>query len=773
MTSRLLTDEERRAMEEESRRVWGQQGTTQRSTGTRGDINAAGRASYMTPEDETRRRQREALGASRPVPPAVQGYEAQGFAPEQQIRAGSDNWAYSRAPEAQQTPRQQPAAPQKSFNELQREGKARPAPPQAALQQAVGEAVSFGGGGIITRAEPGQINPWTGEMTPAAAKSQAPTPQPTLTQAAPNFDSQLTGRGGPRTEDPTDKPPSLPVGGFVPPRAPGQQPLPPQRGPSTGVTNDQPYAPPPTTYSPTTNTPVTQNPTQTTNLTPTQTTSTVVNTGPRRRGIAGDNTTVEDVQGLMPVLFGQDGLFGGRSQQPVLTQAMPNFDVGSYLQSQLTGLPAAGTAPAFNRTRGTSNIEGLMGMNTAASGMPTQAFNPGQFDSAGYMNNLSGAVTTAAGDLSPAMYEAGSTSAARPGMYGQTALPNFTQQALSAGGLDVAQELANLYKTGSRGVSDEVSQQISESLANPSAFNNAKVQEIYGQLGQNVDDEFAQRETALREEMAARGLSDSSIQGGRLADLNVGRRSAKTSLANELGQLAARDFAGARSAAIGQGMQRDAANLGATTGMLGQLLGTQQAGANLGLQNFNTQLQRSQLQNAMDRGRFADDLSGSQFQSNIDQQRFDMNRARFGDQLANAQFQQGVRQQNVQNQMGLGNQALNFFNANAGFGQQNFNNQLGLAQANDQLAGSRFGRELQGLDFLTGLDQQDFGNAMARAQFNQQAGDQRYQQGLGYLDRFMGYGQQAFQNDMTQAEFNRALQNDQDRMMMAMLGLGG
>ena len=57
----------------------------------------------------------------------------------------------------------------------------------------------------------------------------------------------------------------------------------------------------------------------------------------------------------------------------------------------------------------------------------------------------------------------------------------------------------------------------------------------------------------------------------------------------------------------------------------------------------------------------------------------------------------------------------------------------------------------------------DLGTQQAQALFGQQT---------GWLDRLMGYGQNAFNNDMTQAEFNRLLQSDQDRMMLALLGVG-
>ena len=67
---------------------------------------------------------------------------------------------------------------------------------------------------------------------------------------------------------------------------------------------------------------------------------------------------------------------------------------------------------------------------------------------------------------------------------------------------------------------------------------------------------------------------------------------------------------------------------------------------------------------------------------------------------------------------------------------------------------------------------QDFAQARAAALNAALGGQQQYYgQNMGYLDRLMNYGQQGFQNAMTQAEFNRLLQNDQDQMMLRMLGL--
>lgn len=53
-------------------------------------------------------------------------------------------------------------------------------------------------------------------------------------------------------------------------------------------------------------------------------------------------------------------------------------------------------------------------------------------------------------------------------------------------------------------------------------------------LGGQIDDEYTQRERSLRNEMAQRGLADSTVYGGRMQDLNVGRRSAKADLGERL-----------------------------------------------------------------------------------------------------------------------------------------------------------------------------------------------------------------------------------------------
>ncbi len=53
-------------------------------------------------------------------------------------------------------------------------------------------------------------------------------------------------------------------------------------------------------------------------------------------------------------------------------------------------------------------------------------------------------------------------------------------------------------------------------------------------LGGQIDDQFNLEEQRLREDMARRGLADSTVYGGRMQDLNVSRRSAKSDLGERL-----------------------------------------------------------------------------------------------------------------------------------------------------------------------------------------------------------------------------------------------
>jgi len=254
-----------------------------------------------------------------------------------------------------------------------------------------------------------------------------------------------------------------------------------------------------------------------------------------------------------------------------------------------------------------------------------------------------------------------------------------------------------------------------EALRNPTGFDDATFKTMADRMGQDVDDEFAQRETALREEMARRGLADSSIQGGRLADLNVGRRSAQGELATQLNIQRARDLAQARAQAVGMAQNEQS-----------RRFAEQQGRESLGLQ-------RGQL-----------GLQGATTRANLGLQ---------GQQLglqANAQqFNQGLQGLDFRNQLG----------------QQNFANQMALQNA-------RFNQGLQGLQLQNQLGQQGFENEMNRAGLQRALYNDQYNLTNSYLDRLIGLGQDSFQNDLRTAEFNRALANDSYNQYLNALKLG-
>lgn len=76
---------------------------------------------------------------------------------------------------------------------------------------------------------------------------------------------------------------------------------------------------------------------------------------------------------------------------------------------------------------------------------------------------------------------------------------------------------------------------LTKGATDPGRYGTQQVKDSYNWLGGNIDDEYALRERQLKEDMSRRGLSDSTINAGNLKDLNIGRRSAKESLAYDLG----------------------------------------------------------------------------------------------------------------------------------------------------------------------------------------------------------------------------------------------
>lgn len=86
-------------------------------------------------------------------------------------------------------------------------------------------------------------------------------------------------------------------------------------------------------------------------------------------------------------------------------------------------------------------------------------------------------------------------------------------------------------------VQQATNQKLLDQLHSSSPYDSKAVRDEYDYLAGNIDDQFAQDTRNLDEGMAARGLYGSAgkdFHSGRLSDLNVGKRSAKTALAQDL-----------------------------------------------------------------------------------------------------------------------------------------------------------------------------------------------------------------------------------------------
>lgn len=108
------------------------------------------------------------------------------------------------------------------------------------------------------------------------------------------------------------------------------------------------------------------------------------------------------------------------------------------------------------------------------------------------------------------------------------------------------------YQPPTQPYAGQVNQSIMSALQTPSAYGTPQVQASFNQLGQQIDDQYTQRERATDEQFAKRGLYDSTANAGAMHDLNVGRKSAQETLAATLADKQAQDYASARQGAIGQ-----------------------------------------------------------------------------------------------------------------------------------------------------------------------------------------------------------------------------
>lgn len=148
----------------------------------------------------------------------------------------------------------------------------------------------------------------------------------------------------------------------------------------------------------------------------------------------------------------------------------------------------------------------------------------------------------------------------RPGQPGTETVENWTPSGTNTTNSQSSADILKMLMAGAMGkgngseVDAATRKALMEQFTNPSAYGLPQVKEAYDWLGGQIDDQYALKEKDLEEEMARRGLSaGSTIGAGRLADLNIGKRSAKESMAYDLAQNLAKDTGASRANAITQG----------------------------------------------------------------------------------------------------------------------------------------------------------------------------------------------------------------------------
>ncbi len=320
-------------------------------------------------------------------------------------------------------------------------------------------------------------------------------------------------------------------------------------------------------------------------------------------------------------------------------------------------------------------------------------------------------------------------------------------------------------------------------LSNPNGFNSDAVKQSYDYLSKNIDQNYDQGQLALKDEMAKRGLGESSINGERSNILLGNRRSAQEDLANNLMMQQAQSQTSAQQAAIqaamgygnqnfSQGLGAYQANAGTNQQNYSQLLGNaafqgdqnaMQLMQNMGVQGFNNQagqqgfqnqVTSSQLGNQYGQQNYQNQLQGATTNQGLQQGQQNMTLNALG-------YNQNAQQQGFQNELqgATTNQALNT---------NQLNNQLNVGGFNQGLANQGFQNNMQSAGFNAGQNQQQFQNQLSGYGANLAGNQQGFNQQQGLLNNLLGYEQQGFQNQLGTAQFNGS-QNQWYQQLLAQI----
>ena len=261
---------------------------------------------------------------------------------------------------------------------------------------------------------------------------------------------------------------------------------------------------------------------------------------------------------------------------------------------------------------------------------------------------------------------------------------------------------------GDAGVNDAVRSSVMALLQNPSAYDTAAAKGTYDNLSSSIDDQYNQINQQIKEEMARRGITSSTIYGGRLQDSAAMRKTAKEQLAQNILDQQAKTLGADRASAIAAG-----SNFG--NDAFTRALQAYTTNRDTGQQGFGNELNLSQLLDSIQRGQTADTLS-------------------------TAQVNDTIARGNTADQLAVGG----------------FNRQLGQDQYNADTTGAQF---------AASEDQRQFQDALQQFLANQQSNSTAFDQAETKLKDYTGFGQQSFNNQLATAQQN----SQQDQQLMALI----
>lgn len=450
--------------------------------------------------------------------------------------------------------------------------------------------------------------------------------------------------------------------------------------------------------------------------------------------------------------------WSGPTNVPAMPNTAPVFTPGAN--------PFAGSAPSA-------------GSLSTFGGVATPVGNPREADFVSRVPGAPNALPTVSGSYSgitaPQAFQTpqtaiaptlGQFSGGYTGVSGPTAfqapsaVPAFQGQGLDrtyqTQGAPVAAQLQGfdpVTATGGSGLNNALLSQVMASLGAPSSYGSDAVQQTFGRLSGQIDDDFTQRERLLEEDMARRGLADSSIRGGRLQDLNVGRRSARTELADRLIEQQAQTQSSDTARAIAQAMGLQGQQFGqaATASGINQNITAGNFARDLAARQFGAGEEGAALNAALQ-------LAG--FNNSVGQQGFENKRSAFGDTLASQGQQFGQQMDAARFLSGERGREFDYGMSKAGFNndalQQGFQNQRSLY--GDTLAGQgqRFGQEMDSAGFQSGERGRELDYLLGMTGFNRDSLQGDFGNRQSAFDQLLGADQQRFGQRLAAGQFAAA-----------------